>query len=99
MSAIGKFARENRNILTIANVFEEIEGGIVDSNINLPRMLHRHRFAMKNGIKDIVFENGMPTCLDLAENRRYVFRALQFQGDSKALIPDFYTAAAFEPAV
>jgi hypothetical protein len=98
MSAIGKFVKENRKILNIVNSLEEIDGGIVDENINLSE-INRHRFAMKDGIKDIVFHNGMPTCLELKENRRYIFRALHFQGNAKRLIPDYYSGPAFKSTI
>jgi hypothetical protein len=98
MSAIGKFVKDNRNKLKIAGVLKEIDGGIVDANINSSE-INRHRFAMKDGIKDIVFHNGKPTCLELRENRIYTFRALQFQGKTKEKIPDYYTGPAFESTI
>jgi hypothetical protein len=94
MSAMGKFVKENRKILNIVNSLEEIDRGIVDANINTS-CINRHRFAMRNGIKDIVFHQGMPTCLELEENRRYMFRALHFQGNAKTRMPDYYRGSAF----
>ncbi|MDR2123780.1 MAG: hypothetical protein LBP38_02210 [Desulfovibrio sp.] len=95
MSAIGEFVKDNRETLNIVNSFEEIAEGIVDANFNSQR-INRYCFDMKDGIKDIVFQNGMPTCLETEENRRYIFRALHFQGKAKRLIPSYYTAPAFE---
>jgi hypothetical protein len=94
MSAIGKFVKDNKKILNIVNSLEEIDGGIVDANINSSE-INRHRFAMKDKLKDIVFHDDKPTCLELDENKRYLFRALHFQGNAKKKIPDYYRGPAF----
>jgi hypothetical protein len=94
MSAIGKFVKDNRKILNIVNSLEKLNEGMVDANINTQR-INRYCFDMKDGVKNIVFHNGMATCLELEENRRYIFRALHFQGEAKMLIPSYYTAPAF----
>jgi GR25 family glycosyltransferase involved in LPS biosynthesis len=98
MSAIGKFVKDNRKILNILNSLEEIDGGIMDANIN-SSIINQRRFAMKDGIKDIVFHNGMPTCLELEKNEKYIFHALHFQGIAKNKIPDYYSGPAFESTI
>jgi hypothetical protein len=97
MSAIGKFVKERRKTLKMANSFEEIDGSLVDDNVNSQRGPNGQRFALRDGIKDIVFQDGRPVCLDLEENRRHVFNALHFQGKAKKQIPAYYTGPAFEP--
>jgi hypothetical protein len=76
----------------IGEVAQIIDGSVYDPSITVPHP----GFEMENGIKKIIWKSASPYGIQLRTAKEIKFNSLQFQGDTKRLMGQFYTGGGNE---
>lgn len=71
----------------IGEVAQIIDGSLYDPSIRVSQP----GFEMENGIKKIIWKNHQPYGKHIKTGKEIKFNSLQFQGDIKNLMSQFYT--------
>jgi len=75
--------KNRKNIAILSEVYEE---SCFDDNINSSENRYENEYKMNNGIKEIKWENDIPYCYNILQNKWIRFNTIHFQGSAKSLL-------------
>jgi hypothetical protein len=92
MTTLYLFWRSNQ--MSITNLAEEYEGGVLDMNFSLSLNYRENEYVLKDGHKAVEFVDGKPVFFR-DKDGRVKAHAIHFQGNAKDLIPSCYQGPMF----
>ena len=96
MTLITEFLKNNRDSIMISSLNEVKENSVFDNDINCSSCFYSNEYAHSFGKKKIRWNDGIPFCFNISENKLIKFNCLHLQGPAKYLASAFYTGPKFQ---
>lgn len=91
MNFLSNFANQNKS--AVFEMSDVIDNETWDTRID---KAYNSEYIIKNNIKDITFNNGVPYCFNTLLNSNVKFKSLHFQGARKQLLHTYYNLSTKE---